>query len=57
MIQFVGFVNFIMREVQDHHPILLDGLLRMILKMLAQWKTLITMPESERKVQNFLLFR
>lgn len=46
-----GFVNFIMREVQDHHAVLLDSSLRMVLKMLAQWKTLITMPESERKVK------
>ena len=46
-----------MREVQDHHATLLDGLLRMILKMLAQWKTLITMPESERMVHNFYLMQ
>ena len=43
-----------MREVQDHHASLLDGLLRMVLKMLAQWKTLMTMSESERKVDYFL---
>ena len=47
-----GFVTFIMREVQDCHASLLDGSLRMVLKMLTQWKTLITMSESERKVCN-----
>ena len=51
----LGFVNFIMREVQDHHATLLDGLLRMVLKMLAQWKTIMTMPESERKVRYHIL--
>ncbi|KAJ8280141.1 hypothetical protein GJAV_G00050990 [Gymnothorax javanicus] len=33
-----GFINFLLREVQDTHPSLLDSSLRLLLQLLAQWK-------------------
>ncbi|XP_032237485.2 protein furry homolog isoform X2 [Nematostella vectensis] len=35
----LGFVNFIMKEVQDNFPSLLDSALKMLLQLLAHWKT------------------
>ncbi|XP_061073615.1 protein furry homolog isoform X3 [Conger conger] len=33
-----GFTNFLLREVQDTHPSLLDSSLRLLLQLLTQWK-------------------
>ncbi|XP_028274555.1 protein furry homolog isoform X3 [Parambassis ranga] len=33
-----GFTNFLLREVQDSHPGLLDTSLRLLLQLLTQWK-------------------
>ncbi|XP_068703466.1 protein furry homolog-like isoform X2 [Montipora foliosa] len=35
----LGFINVILREIQDNLPLLLDSALRMLLQLLGQWKT------------------
>ncbi|XP_029213132.2 LOW QUALITY PROTEIN: protein furry homolog [Acropora millepora] len=38
----LGFINVILREIQDNLPSLLDSALRMLLQLLGQWKTALT---------------
>lgn len=37
-----GFINVILREIQDNLPSLLDSALRMLLQLLAHWKTAVS---------------
>lgn len=38
----VGFINVILREIQDNLPSLLDSALRMLLQLLSHWKTAVS---------------
>lgn len=39
-----GFINFLLREVNDTHQTLLDTSLKMLLQLLTQWKLVIQTP-------------
>ena len=47
-----GFINVILREIQDNLPLLLDSALRMLLQLLGQWKTAL----SAGSLEFFTLF-
>ena len=42
MQSLAGFINVILREIQDNLPSLLDSALRMLLQLLAHWKTAVS---------------
>ncbi|XP_045074161.1 protein furry homolog [Coregonus clupeaformis] len=41
-----GFINFLLREVQDSHQALLDTSLRLLLQLLTQWRQALSAPEK-----------
>lgn len=45
----LGFINVILREIQDNLPALLDSALRMLLQLLGQWKTAISAGSGDIK--------
>ncbi|XP_077158033.1 protein furry homolog-like isoform X1 [Paroedura picta] len=51
-----GFVYFIVREVTDVHPTLLDNAVKMLVQLINQWKQAVQMqnknPEAQRVVTN-----
>lgn len=46
-----GFINVILREIQDNLPSLLDSALRMLLQLLGQWKTALTAGSANVQVR------
>ena len=47
-----GFINVILREIQDNLPSLLDSALRMLLQLLAHWKTAISAGPGDEASQH-----
>ena len=45
-----GFINVILREIQDNLPLLLDSALRMLLQLLGQWKTALSAGSGDVQV-------
>lgn len=48
---WTGFINVILREIQDNLPSLLDSALRMLLQLLGQWKTALTAGSANVQVR------
>lgn len=49
----LGYINFILREIQDNLPSLLDSAMRMLLQLLAHWKTVVSAgPEDSKSTQD-----
>ncbi|XP_036381260.1 protein furry homolog isoform X2 [Megalops cyprinoides] len=46
-----GFTSFLLREVQDTHPNLLDSSLRLLLQLLAQWRLTLQSPSKARAAE------
>ena len=51
-----GFINVILREIQDNLPSLLDSALRMLLQLLGQWKAALSDGPGDIKVRNITAF-
>lgn len=50
LVHILGYINFILREIQDNLPSLLDSALRMLLQLLAHWKTVVSAGPEDSKV-------
>lgn len=50
-----GFVYFIVREVTDVHPSLLDNAVKMLVQLISQWKQAVQMHNKNTDTQVFLL--
>lgn len=48
-----GFVYFIVREVTDVHPTLLDNAVKMLVQLINQWKQAAQMPNKNTDSQVF----
>ncbi|KAJ7393101.1 hypothetical protein OS493_008400 [Desmophyllum pertusum] len=48
----LGFINVILREIQDNLPSLLDSALRMLLQLLAHWKTAVSAGPGDKSGQD-----
>ncbi|KAG7228776.1 hypothetical protein INR49_008554 [Caranx melampygus] len=49
-----GFVYFIVREVTDVHPTLLDNAVKMLLQLISQWRQAVQSSNKSHDVQNLL---
>ncbi|KAL9973951.1 hypothetical protein ACROYT_G020474 [Oculina patagonica] len=54
-ITVLGFINVILREIQDNLPSLLDSALRMLLQLLSHWKTAVSAGPGEKPGQDLQL--
>ena len=50
----VGFVHFILREVTDAFPQLLEQCNRRLIMLLTQWKTFAQANQAAKVVRNYL---
>lgn len=46
-----GFVYFIVREVTDVHPTLLDNAVKMLLQLISQWRQAVQSSNKSHDVQ------
>ncbi len=49
------FVLFILRDIPDSCPLVLDSALKMLVKLLSHWKSLITSEEAKQVSSNWSL--
>lgn len=49
-----GFVYFIVREVTDVHPTLLDNAVKMLLQLISQWRQAVHCSNKSHEVQVIL---
>ena len=48
---FVGFTNFILKEISDMHPKLIENALKMLIQLLSTWKNLLINAKSTALAQ------
>lgn len=46
-----GFVYFIVREVTDLHPTLLDNAVKMLVQLISQWKQAVQIQNKNQETQ------
>ncbi len=50
----LGYINFTLKEVPDVYPSILESSLRVVLQLIIQWKTAVSIPPNEIKSDKYL---
>lgn len=52
LFSFIGYIQFIVKEVPDTSPQLLDNVLRILLQLLSTWRNGVTSVQQHRSPQD-----